>query len=55
MAFCLAFLAGRLFLRTFFGDLRVIERQVCRMIVLLFFADMGTIAEVMGQTPAIQS
>ncbi|KAF9962630.1 hypothetical protein BGZ72_000050 [Mortierella alpina] len=27
MAFCLAFLAGRLFLRTFFGDLRVIERQ----------------------------
>ncbi|KAG0341356.1 hypothetical protein BG000_009400 [Podila horticola] len=28
MAFCLAFLAGRLFLRTFFGDLRVIERQI---------------------------
>ncbi|KAF9295168.1 hypothetical protein BGZ88_002678 [Linnemannia elongata] len=27
MAFCLAFLAGRLFLRTFFGDLRLIERQ----------------------------
>ncbi|KAG0214033.1 hypothetical protein BGX28_002899 [Mortierella sp. GBA30] len=27
MAFCMAFLAGRLFLRTFFGDLRVIERQ----------------------------
>ncbi|OAQ34050.1 hypothetical protein K457DRAFT_194173 [Linnemannia elongata AG-77] len=30
MAFCLAFLAGRLFLRTFFGDLRLIERQVKR-------------------------
>ncbi|KAG0369090.1 hypothetical protein BGZ54_000346 [Gamsiella multidivaricata] len=27
MAFCLAFLTGRLLLRTFFGDLRVIERQ----------------------------
>ncbi|KAF8930596.1 hypothetical protein BGZ58_008161 [Dissophora ornata] len=27
MGFCLAFLAGRLFVRTFFGDLRVIERQ----------------------------
>ncbi|KAG0222034.1 hypothetical protein BGX31_009393 [Mortierella sp. GBA43] len=27
MAFCLAFLSGRLILRTFFGDLRVIERQ----------------------------
>ncbi|ORZ10910.1 hypothetical protein BCR41DRAFT_357188, partial [Lobosporangium transversale] len=27
MAFCLAFLTGRLILRTFFGDLRMIERQ----------------------------
>ncbi|KAI1315660.1 hypothetical protein EDD11_000553 [Mortierella claussenii] len=27
MTFCLAFLIGRLLLRTFFGDLRVIERQ----------------------------
>ncbi|KAG0316492.1 hypothetical protein BGZ99_006862 [Dissophora globulifera] len=27
MAFCFAFLAGRVLLRTFFGDLRVIERQ----------------------------
>ncbi|KAF9366197.1 hypothetical protein BGX34_005337 [Mortierella sp. NVP85] len=27
MAFCLAFLSGRLILRTFFGNLRVIERQ----------------------------
>ncbi|KAF9933840.1 hypothetical protein FBU30_004236 [Linnemannia zychae] len=27
MAFCLSFLAGRLFVRTFFGDLRLIERQ----------------------------
>ncbi|KAF9171234.1 hypothetical protein BGX20_007929 [Mortierella sp. AD010] len=27
MAFCLAFLTGRLLLKTFFGDLRVIERQ----------------------------
>ncbi|KAF9975164.1 hypothetical protein BGZ73_001272 [Actinomortierella ambigua] len=27
MAFCLSFLAARLFVKTFFGDLRIIERQ----------------------------